>query len=291
MLPAVSTLTGTNIELEQRIFDSFVEAAASEAVTSGNSRWVAESFEALELNRAASLRESTVLADVWRRKLPAEYWDVLGQLRAEEARGIRSQSRSEQEKSLKLKLTELEAEVGLRFSNNEDENFRPQASLIHFQHGLSSSEILLSYYLGHEHSYLWAVTRESVRLYSLGPAGGIREDAAAFREAVRGNRGDARASGSKLYRELFGRLSRDESGKRRSGCGLSAGRLSFECVFDPRGGLDELARAIDELAADSGGGAAAGQLAERIARLWGMISDLDPGARQAPLGYERPTDE
>jgi hypothetical protein len=59
----------------------------------------------------------------------------------------------------------------------------------------------------------------------------------------------------------------------------------------PEAALDELARAIDELAADSGGGAAAGQLAERIARLWGMISDLDPELARRRSGYERPTDE
>jgi len=59
----------------------------------------------------------------------------------------------------------------------------------------------------------------------------------------------------------------------------------------PEAALDELARAIDELAADSGGGAAAEQLAERIARLWGMISDLDPELARRRSGYERPTAE
>ncbi len=213
VLPAASTLTSTNVELETRIFDSFIETAAGEALRSGNPRWAVESFEALESNRALSMRESMALAEVWRKKLPAEYWDVLGQLRSEESRRIGAKSGGKLEESLKLKLTELEAEAGLRFYTNESENFRPGSSLIHFQHGLSKSEILLSFHLGDKHSYLWAVTRDSVRVYPLAPAARIRVDAAEFRDAVRGDRGDARESAERLYGELFGRLRQYESGK------------------------------------------------------------------------------
>ena len=54
--------------------------------------------------------------------------------------------------------------------------------------------------------------------------------------------------------------------------------------------LGDLARAIEELAADNRAGAAPGQLADRIARLWGMVTDLDPELARRRLGYERPTD-
>jgi hypothetical protein len=54
--------------------------------------------------------------------------------------------------------------------------------------------------------------------------------------------------------------------------------------------LGDLARAIEELAADNQSGAASGQLAERIARLWGMVTDLDPELARRRLGYEQPTD-
>src|SRR5487761_1363205 len=48
--------------------------------------------------------------------------------------------------------------------------------------------------------------------------------------------------------------------------------------------LGDLARAIEELAADNRAGAAPGQLADRIARLWGMVTDLDPElARRRPI--------
>jgi CHAT domain-containing protein len=138
---------------------------------------------------------------------------VLGQLRLREARKVPSGTGGEGKESLKLKLTELEAEAGLRFYNNNYENFLSRTSLIHFQQGLSKSEILLSFYLGEQHSYLWAVTRDSVQLYPLAPGTRIRADATRFRDAVRGDRRDARESAQRLYGELFGRLRRDESGK------------------------------------------------------------------------------
>jgi hypothetical protein len=54
--------------------------------------------------------------------------------------------------------------------------------------------------------------------------------------------------------------------------------------------LDALARAIDDLAADSRDGTAPADLAERIARLWGMLADLDPELAKRRPGYEHTTD-
>jgi hypothetical protein len=54
--------------------------------------------------------------------------------------------------------------------------------------------------------------------------------------------------------------------------------------------LDRLARAIDDLAADSRDGAAHADLAERIARLWAMLADLDPELAKRRPGYEAAED-
>ncbi len=86
VLPARSSLISTNVALEQQIFDSFIQLAAQHAFQTGNPDWTARAFQAVEINRAASLRESLALADVWREKLPPEYWETLAQLGAEEAR-------------------------------------------------------------------------------------------------------------------------------------------------------------------------------------------------------------
>ena len=56
----------------------------------------------------------------------------------------------------------------------------------------------------------------------------------------------------------------------------------------PEPSLDDLTRAIDELAAASRAGAAPGDLNERIARLWAMVADLDPELARRLSRYQRP---
>ena len=70
---ADSSLVGANVALQHKVFDSFVEAAASEAMRSHNSRLAGESFMAEELNRASSFRDTQALAPVWRNKLPRPF--------------------------------------------------------------------------------------------------------------------------------------------------------------------------------------------------------------------------
>lgn len=203
VLPASSILTASNSELEKLIFDSFVETAAHQAVRNRDSRLIRESFQALEWNRAVSLRETIGLADVWRRKLPPDYWDTLAELRYSNPRA-----------DLNLKLTEMEAEAGLNGAENRSENFRTQTSLTHLQQGLSNSELLVSFHLGRRESYLWALTRRSLHIYALAPAAQIRREVQEFRNAAGDGRGAAEALGGDLYQQLFGQLSASESGKR-----------------------------------------------------------------------------
>jgi hypothetical protein len=54
--------------------------------------------------------------------------------------------------------------------------------------------------------------------------------------------------------------------------------------------LDNLTKAIDKLAADSRDGTTPPHLAERIARLWEMVSDLDPELAKRRAAYDRPDD-
>ena len=90
VLPARSSLISTNVALEQQIFHSFIQLAAEHAFQNGNPDWAAQAFQAVEMNRAASLRESLALADVWKEKLPSEYWETLAQLGAQEAQRLRA---------------------------------------------------------------------------------------------------------------------------------------------------------------------------------------------------------
>lgn len=58
----------------------------------------------------------------------------------------------------------------------------------------------------------------------------------------------------------------------------------------PKPSLDDLTRAIDDLAEASRAGAVLGQLNERIARLWSMVADLDPELYRRLARYQRPAD-
>jgi len=211
VLPAESALAEANVDLERRVFDSFVETAAKEALRAGSSRWSVESFQAVELNRAASLRESLGLAEAWRKGMPLQYWAVLAELRAEESRMMQSgMKKNAHADALRLTLTEMEARAGTVLGNISRENFRSQSSLIHFQEGLGDSELFLSYFLGEDESFVWAITRKSVSLHRLPAAGRIRTDVSAFRDAIRQGRGDTERLGTKLYGELIGNLGRRE---------------------------------------------------------------------------------
>jgi CHAT domain-containing protein len=212
ILPARASLPSANIGLEQQVFRSYIQLAANHASRTANRVWVAKAFQALEVNRAASLRESVALADVWKVKLAPEYWDVLGQLAWEETRPSPTASTVAAE-NLRLKLTEMEAKAGVGFRAKKDENFRNQTSLTLFQGGLRDSELFLSFALGETESYLWAVGRESLQLYRLRSEQEIAADVRAFREALPTGGPEAARRGQKLYQELFGQLRPQESQK------------------------------------------------------------------------------
>jgi len=206
VLPAQSTLTSTNIGLEQEIFHSFIQLAAEQAFQYGKSGWAGKAWEAVELNRASSLRQSLALAGVWREKLPTEYWETLAQLSARAVAGA-------DENRLLSRLTEMEAQAGLGFRAKKVENILSRNSLNHFQEGLRDSELLLSFALGKKESYLWAVSRGSLRLYRLGAEQEIAKAVETFREAFPAGGSEAARRGGELYRQLFGQLSPLETGK------------------------------------------------------------------------------
>jgi CHAT domain-containing protein/tetratricopeptide (TPR) repeat protein len=204
-IPESSSLTAANEMFDKLVFFSFIEAASQEALRTGSRRWAGEAFEAVELNRAASLRESRALADSWHTKVPSEYWETQARLE--------KQPHSPDSRRLRLELAEMEAKAGLGFSSKDSEIFRDQTSLIHFQLGLGSSEVLLSFHLGYRESYLWAVTRSTLQLQKIAAKSVIRTRVLALSDAVRAGRPEAVELGESLYQELFGQLGQEAAAK------------------------------------------------------------------------------
>jgi CHAT domain-containing protein len=209
---ATSVLTSSNAALDRRVFDAFIEMAAERGLQTRNARLIAESFLANEANRAASLRETQALAGVWRRKLPAAYWQALGALRNEESRLMRSAvNDSPVAARLRLRLTEMEAVAELRFLRPMPEKVLSHSSLIHFQKGLKEPELFLSFHQGKEKSYLWSITTKGILLYKLAAAEqSIAADNEMFRAAVTGETPKMAEIAESIYHKLFGKLGRAE---------------------------------------------------------------------------------
>ncbi len=200
VLPAISTLTESNVALEKEVFDSLIDLAAAQGKPE-------QAFAAVEENRAVTLRVSG-----WQKRLPRRYWDVLGDLRSEETRLTRTTARdSSALEKFRTELTEMEAEAGLRIFSKKVENFPPRKTLNHFQRVLSANDLFLGFHLGKTASYSWALTAESLTMHRLAPADEIRALAAGFRDSVRDGRPEAAEQGERLYRELFGWLGREQN--------------------------------------------------------------------------------
>ncbi|MCU1340202.1 MAG: hypothetical protein JWO19_5783, partial [Bryobacterales bacterium] len=110
-------------------------------------------------------------------------------------------------------LTEMESTAGIGVSITLTENFRTRSSLIHFQQGLGESDLLLSFYLGKQESYLWAVTQSSIELHRLPAESEVREDVRQFREAILGDQPAGERLGAELYQRLFGSLNPVDAAK------------------------------------------------------------------------------
>jgi len=210
---ALSLVNGANTAMQREMFDSFIQAATRKALRTGDRNWALEAFLAVESNRAASLRENRELAQVWRKKLPAAYWETLAKLNKEEVRDSEGENASEAQR-LHLGLTEMESRAGVGFSVSLAENFRTRNSLIHFQQSLGESELFLSFYLGKRESYLWAVTRNGLDLYRIPPELDLRDEIRRYREAVLAGESAGDRLGADLYRRLFGSLKAEDRSKK-----------------------------------------------------------------------------
>lgn len=197
---ARSLLTAADTQTDRRVLRSFVEAAAEQTIAAGDPVWAERAFLALERNRAASLRQSAALSDVWRKSLPADYWEALALLRRDSSR-----------EDLHLKLVEMESAAGLGTSLEVLDGFTRHPSLQAFQRSLRPEELFLSFYTSEARSYVWAVSREEAHVYPLAGVQDMEREVASFRAAVAGRAKDADAQGGKIYGALFGALNPRES--------------------------------------------------------------------------------
>ncbi len=238
-LPSDATNTRTVVTLNAVYFD-FAQLAAKLSLQTHNPVLAEEALEALADNRGASLREQ-IASDLSRNfRLPANYFELLSELESTQARvtlGQSGESDAEKLRDIRIQLSDIENKAGLSLRNipQHNETNPHKNSLRDIQTRLSDDEVLLSFSLSANDSFLWAVTTDKVQLYELAGTKNIAGTATRFAEAVQ-DRHDTSAAGQELSRELFGQLPASIRNKKNwlvTGDGELLDAFPFSALPDP----------------------------------------------------------
>jgi CHAT domain-containing protein len=202
-LPDDATRVSTE-NLVQKVHTSLVEAGNQLYFETGRRALAQETFESAEANRAASLRALLAEPRDWRRNLPAEYWETLQKLESAEVDLVRGQTvpvaAAERVQQLRGALIQLESRAG---ANTDVE--MPDL-LEHTRRSLRPDAVFFAFHLASPDSYLWAVSRDRFALYRLPPGPQIAGLVDRLLQGVRQGNLEAQATGSQLFRMLFGQL-------------------------------------------------------------------------------------
>lgn len=215
-LPGDTTNTQTVSSLHETYAD-FAELAAELSLQRHDSVLLREGLEVLAENRAASLREQLTSALGRQFQLPEAYFTKLAELQMAQARVTLGRNTDEDRQRLArihAELGQIENQIGLKSDKNflpSEKNFR-RNSLRDIQNRLSSSQVLLSFSLGKEKSFLWSVTGTEVNVYQLDSESAIGAKAARWTAATHNGRGESEA-GHDLAGALFSQLSPRSSEK------------------------------------------------------------------------------
>ncbi|HEY6988127.1 MAG TPA: CHAT domain-containing protein [Bryobacteraceae bacterium] len=209
-LPGDTTNTQTVSSLHETYAD-FAELAAEMSLQRHDSLLLREGLEVLAENRAASLREQLASALGRQFHLPEAYFAKLAELQVAQARVTLGRNTDEDRQRLArihAELGQLENQIGLKPDKNflhGEKNFR-RNSLRDIQNRLSGSQVLLSFSLGKEKSFLWSVTGTEVNVYQLDSESVLGAKAARWTAATRNGRGESEA-GRDFAGALFSQLS------------------------------------------------------------------------------------
>lgn len=208
----------------QDIYDSYVDAATQLYRQTGRQEYAQAAWEALEGNRAASLRQTLTDSGAWRERLPAQYWLKLASLRLALIGSMRESDPQSPEArrvaELQTDLLAMETRAGVvpdtplpsqdrrKYSISPDfrESITPRFSLATLQRHLTGARVLLSFKLGERMSYRWVVTNGGISIRTLAGRGALTRLAADFESAIRNGNMRSTNLGRRLYSELFAGL-------------------------------------------------------------------------------------
>jgi CHAT domain-containing protein len=208
-LPADVLRTQMNAAV-QDTYDSYIQAAMACYRRTSRPEYARAAWEALEGNRAASLRRTLAESGVWRDRLPPDYWLTLASLRQELKSGARDPARIS---DLQAQLLTMETRAGLdpgvdknNVSRPFNENIPGRLVLLQFRRRLTAREAVVSFALGERCSYRWVVTRHGIQVRELPPRQELTKLVMEFEKAIRKSDPSSVATGRRLYSALFSSL-------------------------------------------------------------------------------------
>jgi CHAT domain-containing protein len=168
-LPGDATDTQT-VQILNETYHDFADLAAELSIKQGNQALAREALEVLARNRAASLREQLSRAYSQRLIESPDYFPLLAKLQETQARVTLGGDPKAQQSlaEIRSQLNELENRVGESQNLSRfNEKTLHRNSLRDIQARLGATEALLSFSLGERRSFLWAVTKDDLKLYEL----------------------------------------------------------------------------------------------------------------------------
>ena len=210
-LPGDASRTRTVVELHE-VYRDYIALAASLSLQRQDPKLARQAYDVLVQNRASNLREQMLSSLGREMRLPPRYYDLLSQLENAQAFVTLGtdpttwQKNNDKLQQIRLQLADLENKIGveqgkLSFADTKAPGASPLGQI---QRNLSGEELLLSFCLDKDQSFLWAVSRTEVKLYRLPVESKIAAEASAFSRKVQKTGPDA--EGQTLSHELFGQI-------------------------------------------------------------------------------------
>jgi CHAT domain-containing protein/tetratricopeptide (TPR) repeat protein len=193
------------------VYSALIDAGNRLFQQTGNRSLVRETFEAVEENRANSLRQLVQGRMAAAEALPSSYWPAVARLQRAEVEAARVATPAAEQEALSARaaISRIES-VAFNASSADSDGL-----LARIRAELSAGDALIAFHLGDSVSWMWAVSRNRIAVYPLPPREEIETLAAAFSEAVQNSSPDVRKARERLYAALFGSLAPEFLAKNR----------------------------------------------------------------------------
>jgi CHAT domain-containing protein len=182
----------------QSMHETFALTAAELSAGQPDPALAIEAFEAVQENRAASLRTHAGADEAWRDRLPDEYWQILNSLRRLASRQTTDAATNAQLLQMRTRLVELETAAGLPNPLSAQ-----PANLRRVQSHLLPGEVLVSFLLSEPRSLRWVIDRNAVRMTVVPGQSQITALGAQFRQQVERDDPAHRQTGAQLAAMLL----------------------------------------------------------------------------------------